>query len=308
MLIFWNTIYYLLKLFTNILFAFQIVILVLVFFTAGYCLFDLAGFSTFNFVEPLASVISEYIRMFYTKDIVLDGTFVDSSLLAFDIMGIIFIFIISKFKYYINLTNESVKNKIEEQHQKIENNFNKKLQKEFNKEINAKNRVAILIRIEMKDLNIDSIWGKKAETSPKEKEEEAFKTYYNTVKNIEGCKFAKTGDKMLILLDDISKFDDFLSNTYNIMQRIKENMYKKKWSFLSYISTAVYSDSENFRESIYPYMEKLLNLKEKENAICLGYFQLRYTQQESKQSFSFLKKGVFEISGESEVWLIVKKY
>ena len=54
-----------------------------------------------------------------------------------------------------------------------------------------------------KNMMVDSCWGGDANAGVKEKEEEAFKTFYASIKNITGCKFAKTGDKMLILLNGI---------------------------------------------------------------------------------------------------------
>ena len=53
-----------LKFALNIIFLTQILLMVLVFFTASYWFFSLAGSKLFGFVEPMAESISEFIKLF----------------------------------------------------------------------------------------------------------------------------------------------------------------------------------------------------------------------------------------------------
>ena len=82
-----------LKLIINITFVLQIVLMVTVFLTATYWFLSLIDVTAFDFVKPLADVIAEFIRSFYTRDVNAGGVFIDASLLLFDILAIYFVFL-----------------------------------------------------------------------------------------------------------------------------------------------------------------------------------------------------------------------
>lgn len=65
---------------------------------------------------------------------------------------------------------------------KIEAKFNKSLQKEVENSIKKCNNVAVLVQFTAKNMMVDSCWGGDANAGVKEKEEEAFKTFYASIK------------------------------------------------------------------------------------------------------------------------------
>ena len=88
----------------NLLFVLQITLLILIFFTAAYWFFNLIEIHIFDFAEPIANCISDLIRLFYTQDIEVGGIYIDGSLLLFDFIALILIFMITKFKYFLYKT------------------------------------------------------------------------------------------------------------------------------------------------------------------------------------------------------------
>lgn len=290
----------------NILFVIQITLMILVFLTATYWFLNLMNITAFDFVSPIADVISNLVKTFYHQEVEVGGVYIDGSLLLFDLLAVIFVFIITKSKYYFNRAMDFLNDCIKGCEERIENNFNKSLQKEVEKNIKKCNNVAVLVQFSAKNMMVDSCWGGDAEAGVKEKEEEAFKTFYASIKNITGCKFAKTGDKMLILLNDFDKVDNLLHFIDLSVNRIRVNMKKKRWLLISYISVDVFDDNTSFKDDVYPLLEKLLTLKIQNEAVCLGNFCMRYELYPEPMYTPFLR-GTYNLAGECDVWSLVKK-
>ena len=302
----YETISKLLKFIINVLFILQIALMIIIFLTAAYWFFNLLNSDIFSFARPLADTITDFVRIFYDRDVEVGGVYVDGSLLLFDIVALVFVFLISKFKYYIYQAIDSVNINIKECNEKIEEKFNKELQKEIEKEVLKCNNVAILIQFAAKNMLVDAFWGGDPQSGVKETEDEAFTEFYSSLKTITGCRFAKTDDKMLILLDDFSKVDNLLNFIYSSVERINADMKKKKWLVFAYISIDVYDNKTVFKTQVYPVLEKLLTIHHKNEAVCLGNFNIRYKYNTLPMFTSFLK-GRYNIGEEYEVLTLVKK-
>lgn len=290
----------------NLLYVLQIGLMVLVFLTATYWFMSLINVTAFDFAKPIADGISELVYSFYKQDVELGGVFVDGSLLLFDLISIVVVFGIAKSKYYFHQMIDSLNIAINKSQEKEQEKFNKSLQKEVEKSIRKSNNVAVLIQFRLKNMLVDACWGGDAQAGVKEKEDEAFKTFYASIKNITGCKFAKTGDKMLILLDDFEKVDNLLNFIDLSVNRIRINMKKKRWLLTSFISVDVYDDKTNFKADVYPLLEKLLTLHIQNSAVCLGNFCMRYELLSEPMYKPFLR-GTYEIKEQCDVWALVKK-
>ena len=77
----------------NILFVLQIIFMIVVFLTASYWFFDLINSDIFAFVEPLANFITDFMRLFYDREVQVGGVYVDGALLLFDLIAIVFVFL-----------------------------------------------------------------------------------------------------------------------------------------------------------------------------------------------------------------------
>ena len=292
----------------NLLFVLQITLLILIFFTAAYWFFNLIEIHIFDFAEPIANCISDLIRLFYTQDIEVGGIYIDGSLLLFDFIALILIFMITKFKYFLYKTISNVEIYIQNCLKRLEDNFNKELQKEIEESVKKSNDLAVLIKFKVKNMFVDACWGGDKEDGAKEKEQEAYKILYSALKTFEGCKFAKSGDNLLIFLTDFEKTDSLMIFLYSAIERLQYNMQKKHWKLTAYISVDVYNDkTDNFREEVLPILDALLDLKNKNVAVCLGNFGMRYELLKN-QEFYLSKRGLYNIVNcENEVWTLVKK-
>lgn len=290
----------------NILFVIQITLMVLVFLTATYWFLNLIHITAFDFVAPIADFISNIVKIFYHQEVEMGGVYIDASLLLFDLIAIVFVYVITKSKFYFHRALEVINNCINSCEEKIEAKFNKSLQKEVENNIKKCNNVALLVQFTAKNMMVDSCWGGNAIDGVKEKEDEAFKIFYSSLKNITGCKFAKTDDRMLILLNDFDKVDNLLNFIDIAVNRIRVNMRKKKWLLISCIAVDVFDDNTSFKDDVYPLLEKLLTLKIQNEAVCLSNFCMRYELYQEPMYTPFLR-GTYNLDGECDVWSLVKK-
>lgn len=297
-----------LKIVINIAFVLQIMLMVIVFLTATYWFLSLINVSAFDFVKPLADTIAEFIRSFYTRDVNAGGTFIDASLLLFDILATGIVVVLAKLKYYLLQGIDILKGEIDKSKKVQEDKFNKSLQKELNNRIKKSNNVAVLIELTAKSMLIDECWGGDKKAGIKEKEDEAFKVFYSSIKNISGCKFAKTGNKMLILMENFDEVDNLLTFINLVTNRIKTNMKKRKWIFISHIAVDVYDEKTNFKTEVYPLLEKLVSLNIQNEPVCLSNFCMRYELLNGANFKPFLR-GSYAINPDenSDVWSLIKK-
>ena len=114
----------------NVLFVIQITLMILVFLTATYWFFNLIGITVFDFVQPIANVVSDFVKIFYNQSVSVGGVYIDGSLLLFDIIAIVIVFVLAKLKYYCHRWIDSLKLLIDGCEEKREEKFNKSLQKE----------------------------------------------------------------------------------------------------------------------------------------------------------------------------------
>ena len=306
MIKFYESISKFLQFLINVLFVLQIVLMILVFLTASYWFFDLINSDIFSFAEPIADSITDFVRIFYDREVQVGGVYIDGTLLLFDLISLVFVYLVSKVKYYIYRAIDSVNIQIKQVKSKMEEQFNKELQKEVEMNIKKANNVAVLVRFTAKNLMVDAAWGGNPDDGVQETEDEAFKLFYASLKNLPGCKFAKTDDKMLIILNDFNKVDNLLSYIEISINRITADMRKKKWLVYGNIAVDVYDNTANFKKDVYPVLERLLSIKHKNEPLCLGNFSIRYKLQPNP-AFNLFMKGRYNLGQEYEVWVLVKK-
>lgn len=301
MLKFYKLLIKLLEFLLNIMFVLQIGLMIVVFLTATYWFLDLINCSAFEFARPLAESISDFVRLFYQEDIEIGGVYIDGSLLLFDILALITVFLVTKSKFYVYRAMEQIEASIKACLQEYEEKFNQELLQEAEDRIKQCNNVAILVQFEVKNMYVDYEQG-----SPKAKLEEAFKIFYSAIKPLSGCKFAKTGDKMLILMENFQRVDNLLNFVDMTICKIRANFKKEKWALFSFVAVDVYNSKSDFKSEIYPVLEKLLSLRHKNEAVCLGNFNLRY-KLNKEQMYTLFLKGSYNIVDECDVFALVKK-
>lgn len=298
----------LIKFFINLLFAVQIVLMILVFFSAAYWFFGVAGFNFFMFAEPIAEAITDFVKIFYNSQIEIADKTIDGSILLFDVVSIIIVLIITKSKCYIYKGAEFVDKIIDGLIQQKEDKFNEELRKETEKRILASNNVAIIVKIELKDLTLKKY--RRPDQPNRDKnamEEIAFKMLYAAAKNIDGCKFAKNGTKLVVMCDNFRIIDAVIQKIQQIVDKIKEDLKKDMWETYCYMGVDVYDNKTDFKNVVYPSLENLTNIKHTRGITCYGNFKMRYQYKENQQYQVELFNSDYAIDGGSDIYVLVKK-
>ena len=290
----------------NLLFITQIALMVLIFLTASYWFFSLMGTSLFGFVEPIANIITDFVKLFYSRDVLVGGIYVDSSLLLFDFIAIFAVLIITKSKYYIYRCMDFIDKNIADIKQLQEDNFNKELQADLDAKIKKMNNSAIIIYLELKDILADARFGSAVGRNLDNKTDSSYKILFSALKNIKNCNFAQEDDKLIILTNDFSKIDNIIYFVEQALYRIQMNLKKEKISLSWYVAVDVYDNKSDFKGKIYPLMVQLLNLKQRNEIICLGNFRLRYLQNSEKMYEIVLLKGKYAIDGGIDIYTLRK--
>lgn len=289
----------------NFIFVVQITLMILVFLTATYWFLNLLGSGAFDFAAPLSSRITDLVHIFYNQEVQIGGVYFDGALLLFDLISVCIVFAATKLKVNLLRFEDRILKSISICEEQIENKFNEKLQNEVRNNIIKCNNTAILVQFTAKSMLVDAFWGGDEKAGVQEKENEAFKEFYASLKAITGCKFAKTDNKMLIMCDDFDKVDSLLRYIDVSISKIRNSFLKKKWRLYSYVAVDVYDNNTPFKE-VYIVLEKLLQLKNHSEAVCLGNFCMRYEINENN-SYEPVLKGTYSIGEETEVWMLVKK-
>lgn len=298
------------KLLLNLLFLIQLALMILIFLTAAYWFFDLINSSLFAFAEPVASAISNFVKSLYSHDISMDGVYIDGSLLLFDIVAAVLVVVLAKFKYYLFKLTEILDYAVIVCNKKDEKKLNEDLKRDAERIIKQYKQAAIVFEFDAKNMQVDSLWGSDKSTGVQSKIDEALKIFYATIKSISGCTFAKTDNKLAIMVSDFEKIDNVLIYLEQALKRIKDNMQKQNWELIVYCACDAFYDNTDFRNAVYPNIEKLLNLKFKNEIICYGNFVLRYDMKSAAMYYLILQKGDYKLSESGEVcniYSLVKK-
>ena len=296
----------LLKLLINLLFVVQIILIILIFLTATYWFFNLIGSQLFNFAEPIASTISDFVKIFYDRDIIVTGIYVDGSLLLFDMTALIAIFVIAKSKYYLfKMQNFFVKN-IYKCKKNIEDNFNTQLQKNAEDMIRKYNHAALLITFEAKDLKVDRFWGGDPEAGVRDTETYLVESFCSMLDKMKGFSYKKGGKKVIIYIKEFDSIDKVLNFVSKFISDNRAEMRANKWTMDYYCAVTVYGDGTSVDLDVLPKLEALLNIKQKNEIVCFGNFNLRYSLKLKPLYYGVRLKGSYAIDGGSDIYCLVK--
>ena len=69
MLIIYKFLSKILQIILNMLFVIQITLIILVFLTATYWFLNLINLSAFDFVKPIADLITDFVKLFYSQEV-----------------------------------------------------------------------------------------------------------------------------------------------------------------------------------------------------------------------------------------------
>ena len=292
----------------NSLFFVQIALMILVFLTATYWLFNLMGSSIFSFAEPIANTISDFVKLFYNQDVMMSGIYVDSSLLLFDFVAILVVLGITKSKYYINSLMDYIDSNVNKLKQTEEDKFNRKLKLETDAKIRRANSFAILVKLEVVDLLIDRRYGSDINTREIEpKLENAYKILFSSLKSVEGCTFARKDQKLVIMSNNFSIVDNVVHYLEQAVERIRKKFLEDKFKLDCYAAIDVFEATADLKGTILPSLELLIKLRHANQIICYGNFNIRYSLVSNTMYNTALLRGSYEINGGTDIFVLLKK-
>lgn len=295
----------------NIIFAIQIFLMVTIFLTSLYWLFNLINIGLFNFAEPFASWIYNLVILTYKKEVILSGTNVDGTILFFDVIALIFTFIITIIKSYIYKLIEFFEYNLVVKRKQVEQKMNEELEEDSVNFIKKYKKAAIVIEFHAKNNEVDKFWGGDPNEGVKEHITEAVSSFYSDVKSLSGCSFIRTSDKIVVLVNNFEKIDRIVRCIQDILQQIIKNMANNNWEIYTYSAIDVFFDTMDFKSDVYPVMRKLLELQQKNEIICYGNFSLRYNLLPKPMYYLIVLKGAYTMGkgfGNHNIYTMVKKH
>lgn len=295
------------QLFLNLLFLTQIILMILVFFTAAYWFFTLIGIDLFSFAAPLAASITGIMRTFYTPKTIVNDIVIDSSLLLFDVIAIIGVIILNWIKRYTYRFIGELELVIIKLKQVKEDNFNKALKKETDRKFSKYNKAALLIELKAEDL-ITKKYKNKQDLNVREvKEDFAFDSLMVSMRKFQCCKLDKINNKLMITINDFSEIDNIIYFVEEYIKKLQKKYREENLELSLYASLDAYDDKTNIKDNMYSSLEKILNLKIKDKIICYGSFRLRYQLNPEQMYTVTLLNGGYVIDGGTDIYILIKK-
>lgn len=295
----------LVKALTNLVFVIQMILSIIIFLTAGYWLCTLLGINLLSFMQPFTVKIMSLTHMFYHQQAQVGEQEFDGSVLLFDIILLGIIIFLSKVRSDLEKYKSHISQQIDRANRELEDEFNKKLERETQKNLMKYNKFAILIRIKLKSCSINNVWGIDKNDDQKKQQDAIIQEFEKSLFEFKALKVAKSGDNILILGSDFNNIDKYLVHIVTILSKIKNEQRKKRWIVDVYMGLSIYSGNEI--KQVYSDMQKLLDLELSWEFLCIGNFCIKYEMNKFNQ-FTVEKRGHYMINdAETSVWRLVKK-
>ncbi|MBP3925119.1 hypothetical protein J6E39_07760 [bacterium] len=298
------------KIFIHIIRFTQVCLSGLVFVVALFWLLDLAGINFLSPLIPFMDSISHFVRIFYHQEIVVGDEFFDGTLLFFDLLMVITIYLLFKLKEVCMYFIEELEYEESLAKKAREDEFNKQLHKELEKKISKLDNIAILVELKLKNHTFSNIWHKENLDGIEEKTNEVFKFLHDAMLNVPDCKMAKTDNKMLILNNKFINIEKIL-DTLTVNLSLLQTKYKKqRWLLTYYIGIELYEKEEQSVKDIYPLIQNLIDLQVPNEILVSSNFNIRYNMF-TKQTYELSKKGEYKLRSAKDdvcIWRLVKKF
>ena len=283
----------------------QILLLIVIFLVTLHWFLELINYQFLDGITPLSKYISGLIKLFYTRMIEVGGVKIDGSILLFDIIALALIFGGVYLRGFFEKQITAIDIIVDQVAREQEDEFNRQLQEDYEKEQLTKNNVGILISYSLKNIMGNAFWSEQTTETIDVKAQEVDKQIYYALSKLQGCKVAKTGSQFLLLCNNFNRIDSLLSYIRALLAQMDEYVLKSQMTMTTYIAVEPY-DNKTDVKTVFSTLNKLIALKMPSEIVCLGSFQLRYDFLDN-QSNMIVLKGTYSIDESDKVWAIVKK-
>ncbi len=297
----------LLKMFLDLAFMSQIILMVIIFAFVMYWFFDVINCQYLAFLTPVADNISEFMHEYFADSLSKGATKTDGSLFIFIMILLVTIGALTQVKSFAIAVSKKVSRIIDKIKIKNEDEFNAQLRAEADQAILAYRNVILITKLAVKKRVVDDT--RTEEEKTKENEEMLDKLvceFYNRIKSAPCCKFAKNGEQLVVTLKGFTHVDKLLYYVDKALEDLRTEMRKEGWLLRSYSAIDAFDDKALLKD-VYFDLQILLKLNLYNEIICYGNFCNRY-YMEPKNLFEAYLKGVYDTTEPENVWTLVKKY
>jgi len=289
----------------NIIFLIQILLFITIFLVTLHWFLDLIHWQFLHAIGPLSKFVSGLVKLFYTRMIEIGGVKLDGSILLFDIIALLIIFGGAYLQGYFEKQITKIDIIIDDVARQQEDDFNKQLQSDYEKEQLKKNNVGIIISYSLKNVMGNAFWSEQTTDTIEAKSKEVDKQMFYALSKLQGCKVAKTGSQFLLLCNNFDKIDSILKYLQALLAQIDAYVLKSQMTITTYIAVEPYDKKTDVKQ-VFKILNKLIALRMPGEIVCLGSFQLRYDFLKD-QRYTTVLKGTYSIDERDQVWSIVKK-
>ncbi len=297
----------LLKMFLDLAFMSQIILMVIIFAFVMYWFFDVINCQYLAFLTPVADNISEFMHEYFADSLSKGATKTDGSLFIFIMILLVTIGALTQVKSFAIAVSKKVSRIIDKIKIKNEDEFNAQLRAEADQAILAYRNVILITKLAVKKRVVDDT--RTEEEKTRENEEMLDKLvceFYNRIKSAPCCKFAKNGEQLVVTLKGFTHVDKLLYYVDKALEDLRTEMRKEGWLLRSYSAIDAFDDKALLKD-VYFDLQILLKLNLYNEIICYGNFCNRY-YMEPKNLFEAYLKGVYDTTEPENVWTLVKKY
>lgn len=283
--------------------VFQIILFLTIFSVSLYWFFELLNLHIIDFMQPVADFVRGFIKLFYKRMIEVNGVSVDGSILLFDIIALILIFVLSQLNAFFKKEINKIDIIFDKQVSDEEAAFNKQLQTDYESSILKNHNIGILVSYSLKNIMGNSFW--ENNTQEYSSNADVDKQIYLLLSKLPGCKVSKSGSQFLLLHNDFEKADFLLYYVNALFAQIDEYVLKRQLSLTTYAAIHPFDDETDVKE-VFTLLNRLLSLKIPDEIVCIGEFKLRYEfLKEKKCAIQIM--GDYFLPPDIKVMSIVKK-
>ena len=296
-----------LRLFVDFAMVIQIVVAIVLFTFIMYWFFDLINFQILAFLTPVANNITVFMHSYFEESLNKGVNETDGSLFLFVMFLFVVIGALSQLKIYTVSAENRVSRKIDKIKSKNEDEFNAQLRAEADQAILAYRNVVLIVKLTAYKRTIDDMrTDDEKEKEHKEMVDRLVCEFYSRVKEAPCCKFAKSGDQLVVTLKGFTHVNKLLYYTEKALEDLRAEMRKENWIMKFYAAIDAFDDKVLLKDVYYD-LQILLKLNLYNEIICYGNFCNRY-YMEPKNMFEAYLKGVYDTTEPENVWTLVKKY
>lgn len=292
------------KIFIESLNFVRVALVFLAFFTILYWFLQL-GQATF--IEPFAPFfesIKNITHMFYNRTVVIDKEAIDFSFL---IASLVMIFLAWALKFaveYVEFGEKKYDSIYKWIKQKAEAVFNLNLEKEYLREEQKNNKIVILLKFAVTNLEKDSFFHKDVSVGVEEIQKKALTEFLQHIET--KLKFEKRvlDNGVFLYFNSFDNADNIIFNLQHSIDKLKQKYTAEKWQINYFVGIETYAhDNElNFKMKNLITLIKL-NLINK--IVCLATFKQRYSLIKTPR-YIVEQEGLYSLNDTNEEVFYVK--